>query len=159
MNISIFGIDPGKEGAIAIRSMRSCVGEIPTETFHHMLLKDMTFQDFRKLWLDHAPKHIFIEKAQAMPRQGVVSMFNYGMGQGKILGWIEALEIPHTLIHPRTWCKEMHAGCTGQDAKTKSAQAVRRLFPTAEIKVNGKTPHKGLIDAYLIMEYGRRNFK
>ncbi len=144
----IWGIDPGKEGAIVILGP-----EMKPEKF---LLSNIEFLDFVRLMARYNIDHIFLEKAQSMPKQGVVSMFNYGIGQGRLIGWIEALSIPYTLIAPKTWTKEMHVGCTGKDSKTKSAQAARRLFPQVDTKLGNKTNHKGVIDALLIAEYGRR---
>ena len=104
--------------------------------------------------------HVFLEKAQSMPGQGVSSMFNYGVGFGTILGILAALKIPHTLVHPKTWCKVMHAGTTADDAKARSLEAVRRLFPSVPIiRPRCTKPDEGYVDAILIAEYGRRCLK
>lgn len=151
--MSIMGIDPGLEGAIAIL----CIDESPV--IH--LLKQIHYDFFQNITSTYRPNHIYIEKAQAMPKQGVSAMFNYGMGFGRLLGWIEARSIPYTMVPPQTWTKEIHRGCTGKDSKAKSLQAVQRLFPTAELKPTERCrkPHMGLVDALLIAEYGRRIFR
>ncbi len=148
----IIGIDPGAQGALAWWDKESgfCVE----------LLEDNPLRWLQEL--QHAPSvHVLIEKAQAMPGQGVCSMFNYGTGFGKILGWCEALKLPHTLITPREWTKEMHKGCTAKTAKEKSVQAVSRLFPNFDLRPTPKSkkPHLGLVDALLICEYARRHFQ
>lgn len=101
-------------------------------------------------------KHAFVEKAQAMPGNGSVSMFTYGTSFGRIIGWLETLGVPMTLVPPQTWQKMMHMGCTGKP-KDRSRQAVRRLFPRENLIPHGCIKlHDGLADAMLIAEYGRR---
>lgn len=118
---------------------------------------DLNF--FKSAFKNYDVQHVYIEKSQSMPGQGVVSIMTYGTGFGRILGWFDMLYLPYTLVSPRTWTKEMHAGCTGNDAKAKSLQAVRRLFPNENLVVDKcRTPHKGVIDALLIAEYGYRKF-
>lgn len=148
----IVGIDVGLEGAVAI----SCEREV----YEVELLKNVTPEWIREMSCAAfgMSVHVFIEKAQAMPGQGVSSMFNYGTGFGKLLGWMEALKLPHTLVTPREWTKEMHKGCTGENAKEKSLQAAKRLFPHMKLEATerSKKPHAGIVDALLIAEFGRR---
>lgn len=104
----------------------------------------------------------YVEKAQAFPGQGVVSMFNYGLGYGQILGVLGALEIPYELIHPRVWSKEMLTGTSEpvqskklKKDKSRNIEAARRLFPSLP-ELRAKKPDSGIVDALLIAEYGRR---
>ena len=153
MTLNIMGIDPGKEGAIALIS-----GDPITSRF--WLLREVSAQDIQSIKDNYDVHHAYVEKAQPMPGQGVCSMFNYGFGFGRLLGWLEAATVPFTLVHPRTWTKEMHKGCTGKNAKEKSSQAVRQLFPSEKLSLDDKVKlHPGLIDARLIAEYGRRVFR
>ena len=101
--------------------------------------------------------HVFLEKSQAMPGQGSVSMFNYGVGFGTLLGVLAALKIPHTLVHPKTWCKVMHQGTTAGEAKERSLEAARRLYPQVElIRPRCRKPDEGYIDALLLAGYAKR---
>ena len=75
-------------------------------------------------------------------------------------------DIPHTLVSPQTWQKDMHQGVTKiENKKEMSLIAARRLFPNADLRdPNRKTErsqkeHDGLIDSLLIAEYIRRMFK
>lgn len=156
MRVCVVGIDPGKHGAVALLCN-------DPETTDLWTMDELTTGS-KGLWgilNESGVLHAYIEKAQAMPHQGVTSMFTYGTGFGKILGWCEATETPYTLIPPKVWTHEMHKGCTGTDPKSKSLQAVRRLFPTVSLKATDHStkPHSGYIDALLIAEYGRRIFK
>lgn len=153
MRVCVMGIDPGKEGAVAIMSNEPA-------TFLYWTLDELDAREFSVLLKQHQVQHVYIEKAQAMPKQGVVSMFTYGMGFGRLIGWCEMAEVPFTLVTPQTWTKEVHKGCTGKKAKEKSQQAVKRLFPKEKCIPEGRrVPHIGVIDALLITEYGRRQYR
>ncbi len=154
---SIMGIDPGLRGAIAVidYSGKVCNTWLLADIMEYPSM-------FEELVTNEDVQHICIEKAQSMPGQGGSSMFNYGVGFGRILGWCEGLtaRVPYTLLAPNSWMKDMHKGVVGKDGKTKSLEAVRRLFPNEKLLPGRcKKPHDGLIDALLIAEYGRRNFR
>ena len=103
--------------------------------------------------------HVFVEKAQAMPKNGAVGMFNYGRGFGEILGILTYHQAPYTLINPRTWCALMHQGTSkGGTAKSRSMEAVKRLFPGTNLLRTPKCTKldEGYIDALLIAAYGFR---
>lgn len=153
---SIMGIDPGKEGAVAIFPLRE-----KEFVVLNGLLQNIDYCFFRAYVHDFAVSHIYLEKAQSMPKQGVTGMFHYGQGFGRLIGWIESLMIPFTLVTPQQWMKIMHQGATGKDAKAKSLQVAQRLFPELDFKATErcKKPHMGLVDACLIAEYGRRTYK
>jgi hypothetical protein len=146
----VVGIDPGKDGGFVGLSDEGafmCAAVMPEDVREIM--------DYLGEW---EPSHVFLEKAQAMPKNGAVSMFNYGMGYGILRGVLLTMAIPHTLVPPGTWTRMMHAGASGKEAKKKSLEVARRLFPTADLRkpVSGKKPHEGIVDALLIAEYGRR---
>lgn len=143
----ICGIDPGQKGGVAFIDSDNVV-VVPMPSIPGLI-------DLFREW---SPDVVYLEKAQAMPSQGCVSMFNYGDHFGQLQGVLIALMIRYVLVPPRTWTKVIHAGCTGDDAKEKSLQAVQRLFPTVDLLATDRSrvPHQGLIDALLIAEYGRR---
>lgn len=156
MKICVIGIDPGKQGAIAL-----LCSDPPTTLFWLLSeIEESRTTPFEDIVKGYGVQHAYIEKAQSFPQQGIVSTFNYAMGFGKILGWCEMLSLPYTLVRPNLWTKEMHVGCSGKDAKAKSTQAVKRLFPNEKLKLEGSVRlHSGLVDALLIAEYGRRIFR
>lgn len=147
----IGGIDPGKRGAIVLLSPNACM---------KFLLENMTYVMFKKIMEEAKPDHIYLEKAQVMGGENARAMFSYGTGYGKLIGWIDSLFIPYTLVAPVTWTTVMHKGCTGIDPKKKSLQAAQRLFPLIDLRATErcKNAHDGFVDALLIAEYGRRNF-
>ena len=150
---TLIAIDPGARGAIAIGD-KNC-----THTLE--LLSDVTPRWLKAHLTDDKRRTlIVIEKAQAMPGQGVSSMFNYGVGFGRLIGWAECLEVPCRLVTPREWTKAMHRGCEGATPKERSLVAARRLFPHLNFFAShrSKKPHDGLVDAALLCEYARLTY-
>jgi len=110
-------------------------------------------------WLAEGEHHVFLEKGQAMPKNGAVSMFNYGHHCGQLEGLLIALRIPYTLVSSPTWAKVIHQGTKAADAKSRTLVAIRRLFPRQRLtplESRGIKPHTGIVDALAIAEYGRR---
>jgi hypothetical protein len=130
----IVGIDPGQKGAIAFI-------DTDKKTKHKEWIIDIPLLpekgiDAKKinLMLPHTNAYIFLEKAQAMPGQGSVSMFNYGTGYGKILAVLEILGLPFEEIRPNKWKTEF--GLSGLK-KTN-----RKEKMTAEEKTAAKKQRK-----------------
>lgn len=170
----IIGIDPGLSGAIGVYSDALVeVYDMPTLTIEgtrkrsgktgKMVDKKKNVYDIavlnnmiktlssRALDGDHSVE-VWLEKSQAMPDQGGVSNFNYGMGFGILQAVVTCNKIPLTLIHPVTWKKAIMFGM----GKEKDAAVYRaqQLFPNLEFK----GPRGGLLDgraeAMLIAYYG-----
>jgi len=107
----------------------------------------------------HQGLYIYIEKVHAMPGQGVSSMFKFGKVYGEVLGAIKSENIPHTLITPQKWQKEIFQGIeTKLKPKEKALIAAKRLFPNESFLATPRSrkPHDGMVDALLLAEYGRR---
>jgi hypothetical protein len=100
--------------------------------------------------------HIFLEKAQSMPKQGVASVFKTGEGFGLWKGILAALKLPYSIVAVQTWQKKVMVGVTGLDPKAKSIARCQRLFPTLSLTLpNGKKASlDGRSDAALIAYYG-----
>ena len=131
------GIDPGKTGAVAV--------------LHGP--EDIIFFDTGdSLSLDYVEVFVCIEKAQAWPDQGVVSMFNYGVEYGKMLGMLKTLNIPFAEIHPNLWKKEFSLF---HQPKERSIAVAKQLFPSISDHLTRKKDH-GRAEALLIAEYARR---
>ena len=165
--MNFLGIDPGLSGGMALIGENGViwVEDMPTITVKKGK-KNQRFIDLVALrtlivgalfvGIPPTPVHAFIEKVSAMPGQGVCSMFKFGRGFGNIEAMIAAFEIPYTMVHPKTWQKEMLRDIPG-DGKGRSVLAAQRLFPHVKlIPVNCRTPKDGRAEALLIAEYGRR---
>lgn len=157
--VHILGIDPGKtSGAIVLMEKGGAVIHRETMPPVHKLC------DLIDSWRQEGMEiHCWLEKAQTMPKQGGVSVFRYGQHYGTLEGILIAMDVRHTVVHPSTWTKTMHSGCSvklkgREGAKKRSLEAAMRLWPRDGFLASerAKKPHDGLIDAMLIAEYGRR---
>ena len=99
-----------------------------------------------------------IEAAQAMPGQGVTSMFSIGKGYGLWLGLLAGLGIACETVHPRRWSNAMLADVNKGDTKAAAAVVAARLFPLLNLRATDRCrkPHEGMVDALLIGEWKRR---
>lgn len=148
---AVVGIDPGQSGALAF---------LQVDTGAVLRLMPMPgVCEYAEIMDAAHPTAVFVEKAQAMPKQGVTSMFTYGHHAGILEGVLVALAIRHELVMPRLWMKTMHLGIAAKlSAKERSLHAAKRWFPKTNLLATerSKKPHLGIIDALLIAEWGRR---
>ena len=158
--MSILGIDPGLGGAAAIIDEKDgsvvCYYSFPT-IGNRLDLKEL-IDLFSKLKKEHKPQRAILEKAHALPNQGVTSMFNFGVTFGHLEMALSALKIPYELVVPRVWTAAMHKGLSrSMTAKERSLQLARGLYPDESFTVTERAskPHTGVVDALLIAEYGR----
>ena len=138
------GVDPGKNGGIAIIDSDGVIA-FPFSEERLLIELDGIAQQYECI--------CYLEHVHAMPKQGVSSTFNFGMNFGFIQGVLKAYSIPYELVTPQKWKKEF--SCTSE--KNTSTEVWKRLSP----KVNLKAPerrrrvHDGMAAASLLAEYGR----
>jgi crossover junction endodeoxyribonuclease RuvC len=102
-------------------------------------------------WIQHhKPDHAYVERGQAMPRQGASSGFKYGRGCGAIETVIQLLEVPLTILEASSWQK-FHQ-LRGGD-KEGGRQRALQLFPSAHAWLARKKDH-GRAEAALIALFG-----
>jgi Holliday junction resolvasome RuvABC endonuclease subunit len=102
-------------------------------------------------WLTtHSPQHAYVERAQAMPRQGASSGFKYGRAAGAVEAVLACCEIPVTIIEPSAW-KKFHK-LRGGD-KEGDRQRALQLFPAAHAMLARKRDHNRA-DSILLALYG-----
>ena len=138
------GIDPGRGGAIAvIHADGTIASSVFSEEEYRNIMSGLCENAF-----------VIVEDVHAMPKQGVTSMFNFGLNKGWILGLLYAYNIPTELVSPQKW-KKMFS-LNGE--KQKSIDCARRLFPKVNLFATPrcKKPHDGIAEALLMAEYGRR---
>lgn len=145
----ILSADPGIGGGIACYSGHSI----------HLFRMPVAFQETAKgkkkivdgrsigdILAELKPQTAYIEKVGAMPNQGVVSMFSFGMATGTLHGAIESRSIPIRLVRAQEW-KE-HFGLIKKDKK-ESNKVACSLWP--EHKANLCKPSwNGVAEAALI---------
>lgn len=150
------GIDPGLTGAVAVLDAEGtlqALWDTPTLTLRTRTSRG-TKQEYDMPGLvgllvpfTDLSAHVTIEEAQAMPGQGVRSMFTTGVGFGVWLGVLAALGVPLTRVRPASWKKALGLG------KDKEASRLRaqQLFPGADLR--RKKDH-GRAEALLLAWYG-----
>lgn len=142
------GIDPGKNGGIAFIS----------DSFDTPLVypfsEEVLIRELNATYGDYDMKCV-LEKVNAMPGQGVVSMFNFGQNFGFIQGVLKAYEIPFELVPPQKWKKEFSV----TSDKNTSIEVCKRLFPNVSLKATPrcKKDHDGMAESLLMAEYARRH--
>jgi crossover junction endodeoxyribonuclease RuvC len=165
MNKTVFvGIDPGKSGNVCILypSKKLEMYETPVNDKQYDIPRMYAILKGIKEVSKDCGLYLVMERSTAMPGQGSVSMFSFGMGFGIWLGLINALEISYALVHPRTWTKYMLEGAPGE-GKDRAFSVARRLFPEWKPRVSrkGDIPkvEKEKADAILLADYARRSYK
>ena len=93
-----------------------------------------------------------------MPKLGTVQAFSFGKLYGIMFGLVVALKMPYSIVHSRTWQKEMFRDISSDNTKQASAIIAKQLYPEQSFLATeiSKKIHDGLTDALLIAEYGRR---
>ncbi len=151
----IIGIDPGQKGAIGI--IDSSFVEVKD-----MFLLPSNEIDTKKIYkyIKNKQKETsieticFIEKAQAMAKNGSTSIFTYGEGYGKTKAVFEILEIPYIEIRPVAWKK--YFGLNND--KTKAITFAMKLFPNVNFYGTKGGKKDGRAEALLIAKYGEITF-
>jgi hypothetical protein len=140
----ILGIDPGVTGGVAALGPDGRIDAFDIPTVDGSVDVDTLVRRIR----EHAPRLAIIEKAQAMPKQGVASVFKYGTAFGALCAATSVLEIPTRLVSPRKWKTYF-----GLDAdKEKSRALAIRLWPGCGF-FERKKDH-GRAEAALLARYG-----
>ena len=162
------GIDNGYSGAIVmvddlghvyIHPMPTVTYELKTKSAKTGKPKHKTeyvLPVIVEIFKNHANENptVMLERAQAMPSQGVVSMFSTGEGYGIMKGMLAALGVPFLTVRPQEWQKEFGIGGDPREAYLRAAQ----VFPreAAHLVTARGAMRTGVADALLIAEYCRR---
>ena len=90
-----------------------------------------------------------VEQVNAMPGQGVTSMFNFGQSFGAIKGICAALKLPIFFVRPAKWKKHFELINSSKDA---SRTKVIEMYPSIAEKLS-KKKDVNKSDAILIARY------
>lgn len=101
-----------------------------------------------------APPVCVLEEVHAAPKQGVVSMFNFGMSYGIVIGVLESAKIPIVTARPSVWKSAMGLSSIKSDSLALAAKLWPAHATTFSLKKND-----GLAEAALLAEFGRRRLK
>ena len=163
--MEIIGIDIGKKGGICVLNKRNknvkniitmpllSNGEVDSIKIFN-ILKDIK-----------GYKHCYIEKLHSMPIFGAKGNFSFGGHYHTVKSILRLSKTPFTEVSAKTWQKFIFQDIKKikkSDGKTdtKKMAKVRALDLEEKSKFmptkRSKTPHDGLIDAYLIAYYGTK---
>ena len=174
MEKTFVACDPGKDGSMAVIEGNS-VGlykypMIGTEYDVQAIIS--MFKQF-----EGTNCHIVLENVMAL--QKPMDAGNWSLSRGKTILEMCCIffNLPFTMVHSKTWQKQIWEGIkpvestkidkkTGKikskiDTKATTLLAIKRLFPTVELKRTPKCKNadEGHHDALAMAEYCRRNFK
>ena len=125
----IIGIDPGLSGAIAILDDNKIKelfdmpvmpdGKKNKKQLNSALLVKLINENIKSL----ENTVMVVEQVNAMPGQGVTSMFNFGQTFGAIKGICAALGLPIFFVRPAKWKKHFELINSSKDAsRTKTIE-------------------------------------
>ncbi len=144
------GVDPGITGAIAALDQGGdliMVADLPIIRDRSLAWVDGgELQSMLLGAIEGRQCRAVIERVSAMPKQGIASSFQFGVGFGSVLSVLQAMPIPLEFVTPVVWkrsyglSKDKHA----------SLHKARLLYPTAELHL---AKHDGRAEALLIARY------
>ena len=153
--MKIVGIDPGLSGAIAILENNKVLNlfDIPVMSEGKKNKRQLNSALLVSLLRENINKNeevvVVVEQVNAMPGQGVTSMFNFGQSFGIIKGICAALSLPIYFVRPTKWKKHFNLIKTNKDA---SRTKVIEVYPEISSKLHRKKD-SNRADAILIALY------
>ena len=158
----IIGIDPGLSGAIAVLEDNKIkeIFDMPVMADGKKNKRQLNSAHLVKLIKDNIKDIdetvMVVEQVNAMPGQGVTSMFNFGQTFGAIKGICAAIGLPIYFVRPAKWKKHFELINSSKDAsRTKAIE----MYPyISEQLAKKKDVNKS--DAILIARfYSETRFK
>ncbi len=148
----ILGIDPGLSGALAFMDDELLIYDIPTLqiTRNGKNKRQIDIYSLLALMQAYHVKHCYLENVNAMPGQGVSSMFQMGRGYGQIEMALAACKIPVTYITPQVWKKSLAVPKDKDGARQRASQLMPQYAHNWDLK-----KHDGRAEAALIALYGK----
>ena len=132
--MKVVGIDPGLNGAIAILQDKKVLSitDMPVmadgKKNKRQLNNAQLAEILRKNTSEGDEISIVVEQVNAMPGQGVTSMFNFGQTFGAIKGVCAALQLPIFFVRPSKWKKYFELINSSKDSsRTKAIEMYPNL--------------------------------
>ena len=132
--MKIIGIDPGLSGAIAVLENNNVLNifDIPVmsegKKNKRQLNSALLVNLLRENIIKDEEVAVVVEQVNAMPGQGVTSMFNFGQTFGAIKGICAALELPIYFVRPSKWKKHFELINSSKDSsRTKAIEMYPKL--------------------------------
>ena len=139
--MKIIGIDPGISGAIAVMHGKKVVNmyDMPVmaegKKNKRQLNSSQLVNIIKENIYEDEETIVVVEQVNAMPGQGVTSMFNFGQTFGAIKGVCAALKLPIFFVRPSKWKKHFELINSSKDA---SRTKVIEMYPTLSAQLTKK---------------------
>jgi len=159
MEKTIIGVDNGLDGALCVlrggKIIRKTTMPIISGKGKRQYDVSAILEFFNEFKEDESVS-VIIEKAQAMPKQGVSSTFKTGYGFGLIEGIVATTGYTYLIVSARKWQNKMFMGLPKGDTKQNSIVVAQRFFPKEDFRATERctNKHHGLTDATLLAIYG-----
>ena len=153
--MKIFGIDPGLSGAIAILEKKKVLSlfDMPVMAEGKKNKKQLNSAQLVDILRENSIGDdeivVVVEQVNAMPGQGVTSMFNFGQTFGAIKGVCAALNLPIFFVRPSKWKKYFELINSSKDS---SRTKVIEMYPSLSSQL-AKKKDVNKSDAILIARY------
>jgi len=132
----VCGIDPGFGGALAILNDHGDCHVLSMPTIGEKAQAVINSAMVARFLDEFDVEFAIVEKAQAMPRQGVSSTFKYGVAYGQILAVVQCSLIPYELVTPQQWKREMGLSKDKEQSRLKATQRLPRAAKYWERKMD-----------------------
>ena len=160
--MKVIGIDPGLSGAIAVLEEKRVLGifDMPVMAEGKKNKRQLNSAQLVNVIKANINQNeeisVVVEQVNAMPGQGVTSMFNFGQTFGAIKGVCAALKLPIYFVRPSKWKKHFELINSSKDS---SRTKVIEMYPTLSDQLS-KKKDVNKSDAILIARfYSETGFK
>ena len=139
--MKIIGIDPGLSGAIAVMHDKKVINmyDMPVMAEGKKNKRQLNSSQLVNIIKENINENeetiVVVEQVNAMPGQGVTSMFNFGQTFGAIKGVCAALKLPIFFVRPSKWKKHFELINSSKDA---SRTKVIEMYPTLSAQLTKK---------------------
>ena len=139
--MKLIGIDPGLSGAIAILEDKKVLKllDMPVMAEGKKNKRQLNSAQLVTIINENIKANeevaVVVEQVNAMPGQGVTSMFNFGQTFGAIKGICAALELPIFFVRPSKWKKHFELINSSKDS---SRTKVIEMYPILSNQLSKK---------------------
>ena len=157
--MKIIGIDPGLSGAIAVVQNNKVLAiyDMPVMAEGKKNKKQLNSAQLVNIIRENTENEdeiaVVVEHVNAMPGQGVTSMFNFGQTFGAIKGICAALKLPIFFVRPSKWKKHFELINSSKDS---SRTKVIEMYPSLANQLS-KKKDVNKSDAILIARFYSEN--
>ncbi len=153
------GIDPGLDGGLAWIDLQGVHVAVTPTVKAGGGRRHFDRRAMRSLLIGRPVDLCVLELVSAVPaqgrKQGALSSFNFGSGWGMWLGLLAGLEIPHQLVRPQAWKKQVLSGTEKDKAAAIAFCQARYPHTSLLATARSRKPHDGIADALCLANHAQ----